>query len=62
MNEIDIRDNMKEMFDNLKDCKYKDCMHIDEDDCNIIKLVNTGKILPSRYQNYKLFIKRWLYD
>ena len=58
MNEIDIRDNMKEMFDNLKDCKYKDCMHIDEDDCNIIKLVNTGKILPSRYHNYKLFIKR----
>ncbi len=58
MTKIDIRDNMKEMFDNLKDCKYKDCMHINEDDCNVIKLVNAGKILPSRYQNYKQFIDR----
>lgn len=58
MNKIDIRDNMKEMFDNLKECKYKDCMHINEDECYVIKLVNTGKILPSRYKNYKLFIDR----
>lgn len=58
MSKIDIRDNMKEMFDNLKNCKYKDCMHINEDGCYVIKLVNTGKILPSRYKNYKLFIDR----
>ena len=58
MTKIDIRDNMKEMFDNLKDCKYKDCMHINEDDCYVIKLVNAGKILPSRYKNYKQFIDR----
>ena len=58
MKNIDIRDNMKEMFDNLKDCKYKDCMHINEDGCHVIKLVNAGKILPSRYKNYKLFIDR----
>jgi putative ribosome biogenesis GTPase RsgA len=23
---------MKDMFDNLHNCKYKDCMHIKEDD------------------------------
>ena len=56
MEKIDIRDNMKEMFDNLEKCKYKDCMHIKEDDCEVKRLVETGNILISRYENYKSFI------
>ena len=56
MSDIDIRDNMKEMFDNLEHCKYADCMHIKEDNCYVIKLVSEGKILASRYNNYKSFI------
>ena len=54
----DIRDNMKEMFDNLHNCKYRDCMHIKEDDCYVIELVNSGKILKSRYDNYKSFLEK----
>ena len=56
MTKMDIRDNMKEMFDNLEYCKYRDCMHIKEDDCHVKELVNNGKILLSRYNNYKSFI------
>ncbi len=56
MTKIEIRDNMKEMFDNLHNCKYKDCMHIKEDNCEVIKLVEENKILLSRYNNYKTFI------
>lgn len=56
MTKEDIRNNMKEMFDNLDNCKYRDCMHIKEDDCSIKKLLQEGKILPSRYDNYKKFI------
>lgn len=56
MEKIDIRDNMKEMFDNLDKCKYRDCMHIKEDDCEIKRLLEQGKILESRYNNYKSFI------
>ena len=56
MTKIDIRDNMKEMFDNLHNCKYKDCMHIKEDDCEVKRLVEQNKILLSRYNNYKSFI------
>ena len=56
MSKIDIRDNMKEMFDNLDKCKYRDCMHIKEDDCAIKVLVEENKILESRYNNYKSFI------
>ncbi len=58
MSNIDIRDNMKEMFDNLQYCKYHDCMHLSEDGCHVIELVQKKEILASRYNNYKNFIKR----
>ena len=47
---------MKEMFDNLEFCKYRDCMHIKEDNCQVKQLVENGEILLSRYNNYKSFI------
>lgn len=56
MTKTDIRDNMREMFDNLDKCKYRDCMHIKEDDCEIKRLLGDKKILLSRYENYKSFI------
>ena len=56
MTKLDIRDNMKEMYDNLEKCKYRDCMHIKEDDCYVKELVKNGKILKSRYENYKSFL------
>lgn len=51
-----IRDNFVE-FNIYKDkCKYRDCMHLNEDDCEIKRLVNNGTILKSRYDNYVKFI------
>ncbi|MBQ2872639.1 MAG: ribosome small subunit-dependent GTPase A [Bacilli bacterium] len=58
MTNIDIRDNMKEMFDNLHNCKYSDCMHIREDGCYVKQLLEQKEILESRYNNYKNFINR----
>ena len=58
MKDIDIRDNMKEMFDNLHNCKYSDCKHIKEDGCQIKKLVENKEILESRYNNYKSFLNK----
>lgn len=57
MSSMDIRDNMKEMFDNLDYCKYRDCMHIKEDGCQVKSLVNSKDIIISRYDNYKYFIE-----
>ncbi len=34
-------------------CPYKDCMHLDEGECQIKKEVAKGNILSSRYENYK---------
>ena len=58
ISKIAIRDNMKEMFDNLDDCKYRDCMHIKEDGCAVKEKVKDGQIKKSRYNNYKSFIER----
>ena len=57
MSVMDIRDNMKEMFDNVHYCKYRDCMHIKEDGCYVRELVNSGDIIKSRYDNYKYFVE-----
>lgn len=56
MSKEDIRDNMIE-FNNYKSkCKYKDCMHIKEKDCEVKRNVEKGKINSFRYENYTKFI------
>ena len=57
MSNMDVRDNMREMFEYLAECKYRDCMHIKEDGCKVKELVSMGDILISRYDNYKYFIE-----
>lgn len=58
MTNSDIRDNFIEFNEYRDECKYSDCMHNLEDDCNIKKKVNEGTILKSRYENYLKFINR----
>lgn len=59
LSNMDIRDNMKEMFDNLDKCKYRDCMHYKEDGCYVKSLVDDNVILKSRYDNYISFLRKW---
>lgn len=56
---IYTKEEIKNSFKEFRDitCKYKDCMHIKETGCEIIKLVERSKILKSRYDNYLSFIK-----
>ncbi|MDO5568520.1 MAG: ribosome small subunit-dependent GTPase A [bacterium] len=58
MSKLDIRDNMNDMFDNLEYCKYRDCLHLNEDGCYVKKLVADNKILKTRYENYLKFISQ----
>ena len=39
-------------------CKFKDCNHIKEDGCAVIRKVNDNKILLSRYENYLKFRRK----
>ncbi len=52
----EIKNAFKEFANS--NCLYKDCSHIKEEDCEIKKLVNAGKILKSRYENYCSFVRK----
>ena len=58
MDKKDIKDNFVKFYKNEDKCKYKDCMHIKEDGCYVKKLVQEGKIMGTRYENYKKFIEQ----
>ena len=51
----DIKNGFIEFFD--YPCPFKDCMHINQKECNVLDAVNKGEILKSRYDNYKKFIE-----
>lgn len=56
MSKEDIRDNFIEFDKYRDDCKYRDCMHINEDECAVKNAVDNNEILLSRYENYIKFI------
>lgn len=57
MKNEDIRDNFIEFNLYKHKCKYKDCMHYNEENCEVKKRVKKGNILMSRYENYIKFLK-----
>ena len=52
----EIGDFFPEFFQNKNKCKFNNCLHIDEPNCFIKKLVSKNKISISRYENYKQII------
>lgn len=58
---LEINMDKKEIKKYYKDfnypCKYRSCIHIKEDGCKIISLVEKGKIPSWRYENYCKFIE-----
>lgn len=38
-------------------CKFRECMHIKEPDCEVKRLVATGEIAASRYEDYQQFLE-----
>lgn len=54
------KEEIKSSFIEFRDnnCKFSDCFHINEKQCEIKDKVNRGIILKSRYENYLNFIKK----
>ena len=54
-----LPNQIDELFDEIKKhksgCKFKDCLHIQEEDCNV--LANLSEIDISRYQSYLSFVQ-----
>jgi len=46
--------NFVDFFELSKDCKYRACTHINEPHCKVKEELKNGRILESRYENYKM--------
>ena len=58
LSNADIRDNFIEFNIYRDKCRYKDCMHVSEVDCEVKRELLKGNILKSRYENYLKILKR----
>lgn len=56
MSEYDISHSFIEFFEASSKCKYHGCLHLNEPNCEVKRKVSEKEILPSRYENYTLFI------
>lgn len=51
----DVENLFPEIKEYSKKCKFKDCLHLTETDCSVIK--NLDKINISRYESYQKFVE-----
>lgn len=55
------KERLSSLFEDLNEyspqCRFRGCLHLNEPDCAVKAAVLEGKILESRYENYKLFQK-----
>ena len=51
-NKSDIKNYFPEFYKLVNQCKFNDCMHVNEPKCIVKQFVEEGKIATSRYENY----------
>jgi ribosome biogenesis GTPase len=57
-----VRDLLPEFRDLQADCRYADCLHINEPDCAVKEALDEGKLARSRYDSYLIMteeVKKW---
>ncbi len=57
-----VRDLFPEFRDLQADCRYADCLHINEPDCAVKEALEKGKLAGSRYDSYLIMteeVKKW---
>ncbi|MFD1204103.1 MULTISPECIES: ribosome small subunit-dependent GTPase A [Sporosarcina] len=53
----ELRDTFIEMAETAHECKFRGCLHLKEPGCAVKEKVETGEILPHRYEHYVQFLK-----
>ena len=59
---VAVRDLFPEFRRLRGECRYSDCMHINEPECAVKEALENGSIAPSRYESYKSMteeVKKW---
>lgn len=62
MEPIAVRNLFPEFRCLSRECRYSDCMHINEPDCAVKEALNEGRISLSRYESYKSMteeVRKW---
>lgn len=54
--ELNLGEFFPEFLKASVQCKFRQCVHINEPGCHVKELVETGDILESRYENYLQFV------
>ena len=57
MEKEEIQQYFPEIFERKGECKFDNCLHLNEPKCAIIEAVENGEIAPSRYENYLGFLE-----
>lgn len=52
MEPYDVAHNFSEFFEYLPNCRFADCLHLDEPDCAVRQAIEDGHISPLRYNSY----------
>jgi ribosome biogenesis GTPase len=52
MEDWEISHYFPEMRDHLGECRYNNCLHMNEPGCKVLELLGEGKIAASRYKSY----------
>jgi ribosome biogenesis GTPase / thiamine phosphate phosphatase len=52
MNLVDLSMGFREMLDLRLGCKFRDCLHESEPDCEVRRALEDGRVSPGRYQRY----------
>jgi ribosome biogenesis GTPase len=62
MEPVAVRELFPEFREHAGECRYSDCMHINEPECSVKEALKRGKISASRYDSYKAMteeVKKW---
>ena len=53
----DLRECFPEFVKRQDACKFRGCMHLNEPNCSVKEALAEKKILPSRYEDYMMFLQ-----
>jgi ribosome biogenesis GTPase len=52
MDKYEVTDYFREIFELKGECKFSNCLHLNEPGCAVLRAVEEGKIARFRYNNY----------
>ena len=62
LDKSELQNYFPEIFELRSECKFDNCIHVNEPKCAVRDAVETMQIAPSRYENYVTFLEEEIYN